>query len=275
MNADRALLALAAILFCAIAGCGGGGGSGGEVYTTPPPTGSRTGFDMASQQTGITYSVQVYTPPGYATSAERYPVVYATDAEYRFTVLSGVLEGTQRKAILVNIGAMGTNRRWVDFTMPGAEAYYRFLTQELVPAIDAQYRTQPENRILTGHSLSGEFVMYALYLELPGKRVFSAFISEEGSFWAMPNQFFQAVSGAEPSTSMERAMFERDRSLPVTLVMAGDATSNYRLVFAVHNELAARGYTGLRLVLNAYSMGHVPMDGPAFTDAMNVILGPT
>jgi enterochelin esterase-like enzyme len=256
-----------------LAGCGGGGG--GSDGAMPPAAGSRTGFDIASQQTGLTYSVQVYTPPGYAASAERYPAVYATDAEYRFTVLAGVLDSTQRKAILINIGAMGSARRFVDFTMPGAEAYYRFLTQELIPLVDAQYRTQSGTRILTGHSLSGEFVMYALYLERPGQRAFSAFISEDGSFWDGPNQVFEPAIGAEPSTGMEAAMFARDRNLPVTLVMAGDVQGNLGRVNAVHGFIAQRGYTGLRLVLNNYAMGHVPMDGPAFTDAMNIILGPT
>ena len=253
-------------------GCGGGGGGG-----TPAPAtdaaGSRTASTISSRETGIQYSLQIYTPRGYEASAERYPVVYATDAEYRFTVLADLLDRTRRKAILVNIGAMSSARRFVDFTMPGAEAYHRFLTRELVPAIEAQYRTDSANRILSGHSLSGEFVMYALYMEAPGQRTFSAFISEDGSFWDTPSGTFDPPLGAEPSSSMEAAMFQRDRNLPVTVVMAGDSGGNLPRVAAVHGFLAQRGYSQLRLFMNSYSFGHVAMDGPAFGDAMNVILG--
>ena len=240
-----------------------------------PGVGLRTSnMAIASRETGVNYPLSIYTPPGYESSMERYPVVYATDAEYRFNVLSDVLDATHRKVILVNIGALSSARRFVDFTMPGAEPYYRFLTNELIPSIDAQYRTMPGNRILTGHSLSGEFVMYALYLDRVGPRAFSAFISEEGSFWDTPEGAFHGPIGDEPSTSMEAAMFQADRNLPVTLVMAGDTTANGRLVMAVHDFIAARGYSQLKLALNSYTVGHVGMDGPAFSDAMNFILGP-
>jgi hypothetical protein len=132
----------------------------------------------------------------------------------------------------------------------------------------------PGSRIFSGHSLSGEFAMYALYLDRTGPRAFSAFISEDGSLWDTPSGVFDPPLGAEPSTGMEAAMFQADRNLPVTLVMAGDSSGNLPRVIAVHDFLAQRGYTQLRLVLNGYSLGHVPMDGPAFGDAMNAILGP-
>lgn len=263
-----------ALAVAALAGCGGGGGGSRGTGTTTDVAGARTMSEITSRETGITYTLQLYVPPGYAMSTERYPVIYATDAEYRFTVLADVLDATHRKAILVNIGAMGPARRFVDFTMPGAEAYYRFLTRELIPSIDAQYRTMPGNRILSGHSLSGEFVVYALYLDRLGARAFSAFISEDGSFWDTPSGVFEPAVGAEPSSAMEAAMFQSDRNLPVTLVMAGDSTGNLRLVMAVHDFLAQRGYAQLKLVLNSYTVGHVAMDGPAFSDAMTVILGP-
>jgi enterochelin esterase-like enzyme len=226
---------------------------------------------IQSTQTGLGYTYQVFLPAGYAQGTARYPVIYAADGEYRFPVLSAALEASRRNVILVNVWHMGN--RFPDFTMPGAPAYYRFLTQELIPEIDKLYRTDTSNRTYSGHSLSGEFALFALFLEQPGKRYFNAIISAEGSFWALSNGAFEDALG-NTGLDMERAMFARDRNLPVTLVMAGDATNNGPRVKQFHDYLAARGYTGLRLSFSSYSLGHLPMDGPSFTDALPVVFGP-
>jgi enterochelin esterase-like enzyme len=269
-------LALALLVLLALAGCGGGGGGSASA----PATGTAPGFPtrtmtaIASSQTGISYNVQISLPAGYETSTTRYPVIYAADAESRFTNLADVLERANRPIILVNIWHMGTARRFIDFTMPGAEAYYRFLALELIPMIDAQYRTDPANRAYNGHSLSGQFALYALYLEKPGQRYFRHFISEEGSFWYGPDErHFDAVT-AEPAASMERQMFERDRNLPVTVVMAGDNLANGPLVNALYAQLEGRAYQGLRMTLASYSRGHVGMDAVAFADAVAFVYGP-
>ena len=269
----RMLLARAAgaILLTFLGGCGGGGG-GGEAPSTPS-VGTRSQSAIHSSETGITYNYQVYLPPGYATGTARYPVVYAADGEYRFPVLSGVIEAARRDVILVNVWHMGGERRWVDFTMPGAQAYYRFLTRELIPSIDATYRTDPSRRVYSGHSLSGEFAMYALYLEQPGQRHFSAIISGDGSFWARPDMVFEHAQLGEPAATMERQMFERSRSLPVSLVLAGTSQGNGQRVALLHQQIASRNYEGLRLRELQYTNGHLEMDRPSFEEALVFILG--
>ncbi len=259
---------IAIVLLPLVVACGGGGGGGESGDNAPAQPCTRTMSAIASVETGVTYNYQVYLPPGYAQGTSRYPVVYAADGEYRFPVLSGVLERLRRAAILVNVWHMGGDRRWVDFTMPGAAAYYRFLTRELIPSIDATYRTDPSARVYSGHSLSGEFAVYALYLEPPGERHFSAFISGDGSFWARPDMTFEPAQGGEPATTMERQMFERDRNLPVSLVLAGTSQGNGPRVSLLHERLAARGYTSLRLRQLQYTGGHLEMDEPSFTEAL-------
>jgi enterochelin esterase-like enzyme len=253
-----------ALVVALLAACGGGGG--GEPL---PPPGSTQRSAIHSTETGLDYDLMLWLPPGYAQDTARYPVIYAMDCEYRFNTLSGVLESTGRRAILVNVCAMGAARRWVDFTMPGAAAYHRFLTRELIPFIDANLRTQPAHRTLSGHSLSGEFVLYALYLEDPANRQFDAFVSEECSCWYDAAMHYSAQL-AEP-IAMEQALYAADPALPVTLVMAGDTLANAPQVRTVHDQLAARHYTQLRLHRLQYSLGHTPMDGPAFTDALALL----
>lgn len=257
-------LVVAAFAAALLAACGGGGGD------PPPAAGSTQRSAIHSTATGLDYDLMVWLPPGYAEGTARYPVIYAMDCEYRFAALSGVLQSTGRRAILVNVCAMGAARRWVDFTMPGATAYHRFLVDELIPFVDAGFRTDPARRTLSGHSLSGEFVLYALYLEDPANRRFGAFISSECSCWYDAAMHFSPQL-AEP-IAMEAALFAADPALPVTLVMAGDTTANAPSVRLVRDQLAARHYTALNLRYFQYALGHTPMDGPAFADALGVLM---
>lgn len=266
----RRLVAILALALAASCGGGGGGGDG-----TPSPGGTRSMSAIHSTHTGLSYNYEVFLPAGYAQGTARYPVIYAADGEHRFPVLSSVVENSGHDLILVNVWHMGSQRRYVDFTLPGAEAYYRFLTQELIPAIDALYRTDPSSRTYSGHSLSGEFALYALFMERSGQRAFNAIVSGDGSFWARPDGSFDGALG-DTGLALERAMFERDRRLPVTLVLAGDFTgnSNGNRVAQVHDYLAARGYGELRLSMHSYSLGHLAMDGPSFSAALAAIYGP-
>ena len=56
-------------------------------------------------------------------------------------------------------------RRNTDFLPPGSVPYHAFLTQELVPAIDTRYRTDPANRILSGLSYGGTITFFAFAYE--------------------------------------------------------------------------------------------------------------
>src|SRR5262249_46755883 len=163
----------------------------------------------------------------------------------------------------INIDATSSARRWVDFTMPGAAAYFRFLTRELIPNIEAQYRVDPTQRIFSGHSLSGEFAMYVLYQDDPAHRVFASIISEEGSFWCDSNAL--CPTSLPIATSMEQQMYDTSQVLPIRLVLAGDATGNGPRVTTLFDFFAARGYQDLKLKNLNYVLGHTGMDRPAFT----------
>ena len=260
------------VLLGMLAACGGGGGSSPAPPTAGPPAAS-TAFEIASAEAGITYGVQVWLPAGYEAAGAPLPAVYAMDSEYRFATLTAVLQATGRRAILVNVAAMSSARRYVDFTMPGAEAYYRFLTRELIPFVEARWRIDGAKRTLSGHSLSGQFALYALYLERPDARFFSSFVSGDGSFWYTPDGRY--VPALEDPVRMEQAMRDRSRQLPVSLVIAGNgAPGNGPQGAQLHDFLAQRGYEGLRLANLNYNSGHVAMDGPSFGDALDFIYGP-
>jgi hypothetical protein len=265
-GAQVAAVARALLVALILCGCGGGGGEAGP----PPPAIEVIRASIQSSQTGIAYGYYVQLPADYAKTQTAYPVVYATDSEYRFSTLSSLMMKSQTQAILVNIDATSSSRRWVDFTMPGAAAYFRFLTQELIPQVESQYRIDPKRRIFSGHSLSGEFALYALYLDGPANRYFSSVISEEGSFWYQPDGVF--VDSLAVATAMEQQMYDTSRQLPVNLVLAGASSGNGPFVTKLFDFLSRRGYEQLRIVNPSYDLGHTQMDGPAFTDALSFVL---
>jgi enterochelin esterase family protein len=99
--------------------------------------------------------VDVYLPPGYATSAVRYPVFYllhgfpGRPGAFLQTVRMGVVEdillarGRIRPFILVMpFGSTGsfTDKEWVDGIRPH-EGWATFVSHDLVRAVDARYRT--------------------------------------------------------------------------------------------------------------------------------------
>lgn len=251
-----------------LSACGGGGDS---ISTSAPGKTIDTAID--STQTGANYGLQIYLPPDYEKSSARYPVIYAMDGTFRFNVLQPILQGMKyNNMILVVLDPRSSARRFIDYPMPGASAYYRFFTTELIPMIDAKYRTDPSNRTLSGHSLSAEFALFALYMEQPDKRYFSNYIVADCSCWLTTQS--ELSPDWDAPVNMERAMFERSKDLPVKIAMSGDDKGNFERANNVYQRMSQRGYQRLSSKFNRYNLGHVPMDGPAFAEALPFIFGP-
>jgi predicted alpha/beta superfamily hydrolase len=74
-----------------------------------------------------------------------------------------------------------------DYLLPGAAAYFGFFTEELIPAMEAQYSIDPARRSLVGYSDSGVFVVLARFMENPKHRYFSGVLASDGAFWFDPS----------------------------------------------------------------------------------------
>ncbi|WP_027730778.1 alpha/beta hydrolase-fold protein [Variovorax paradoxus] len=248
-----------------------------EPNATPaesPPAASRVVSDtISSAKTGASYALEIYLPASYDGSSAAYPVIYAMDADgvfnppdTRFSDLRNILEQRRTEAILVGIG--GTARREQDYTMPGAVAYHDFLALELVPFIEAKYRADPKQRMLTGLSLSGSMAGIALFLEgAAGSLVFSDFLAFEAAF------DFQAAEDEDLEQRMHDAL--GDRPLPATLVLTrcdNRDECNFEPVGRMHARLVARGYPGLSITETTYSTTHTQTDIPSFADAIARLL---
>lgn len=121
--------------------------------------------------------VFIHLPAGYERSTERYPVLYVLDGAAHWTYASAMADFFAVNGMappLIVVGVPNTDRAR-DLTpvksedVPhggGSPAFLRFLREELAPAVDKAYRTQPY-RILFGHSLAGMFAVHTLLTE-PG-----------------------------------------------------------------------------------------------------------
>jgi hypothetical protein len=143
---------------------------------------------ITSRIEGRTYGLLVALPDGYAESTKAYPVLYVLDGWHfplvDFLAEQGVYARTMPHLIVVTLDqgdghetrARVMDLRRLDFTptkVPGddysggADRFLAFMAGELIPYVDAAYRTDRNDRGLLGHSYGGLFAIYAL-LHQPG-----------------------------------------------------------------------------------------------------------
>jgi uncharacterized protein len=117
---------------------------------------------------------QIYLPESYNWALDRsYPVLYVLDGESHFLHTTGSVSflSSQGEIPELIVVAITSTVRIRDFTQTdwsthwigggGAGNFKRFLSEELLPAIDKDFRTNGF-RILSGHSASGQFALYCL-----------------------------------------------------------------------------------------------------------------
>jgi len=186
------------------------------VATSDPPAylAGTTSRLVESAITGRTYQVSVRLPRTYDTSNETYPVLYAVDDFGMVVEIARLLPNEELipELIIVGIGypvghfvdaagaraleltpsvfkAWEENRAVVLSENPdlpalegsgGAPEFLSFLRQELIPLIETEYRVDPEDRALYGHSLGGLFAFHAL---LNNSGTFHKFIVASPSLW--------------------------------------------------------------------------------------------
>ena len=253
---------------------------------------------IASLKTGADYPIGIYVPPSYANGTALYPVIYITDGDApfppdgRFANFKKILERRHIDAILVGIG--GTARRNTDFVLPGARAYHAFITQELIPFIELQFRADPKRRVLSGISLGGSFALTSLFLEAPDRLYFADYISAEGSFYqptfiALEKQFSDTVGtksipatvilarGSQNTTSdavFPSSVGGKSLAASANLVRGYSREgTNSSDVDALYHRMDAHHYTDLTLVEMHFPTDHIGTDNPSFEDAIVRILG--
>lgn len=134
---------------------------------------------MPSRHLALARDILVWLPPGYdapENAAVRYPVLYLHDGRQVFDPATStwghdwrIDDEAQRLipsghcAPFIAVAADCTSDRDYEYSPgPGGDAYLRFLADELKPAVDRAFRTDPARSAICGASMGGLISLYAL-----------------------------------------------------------------------------------------------------------------
>ena len=107
------------------------------------------------------------------------------------------------------------NNRSHDFTLPassrahygGAAQFHQFLIEELLPMIESKYPADPNQRILFGHSLGGQFAIYCAMFQ---PQTFSGLIASNPAIHRNTESFMKAVAATSEQPKLFIMQAEND-----------------------------------------------------------------
>jgi predicted alpha/beta superfamily hydrolase len=154
----------------------------------------------------------IYLPNDYhKNTSQSYPVHYLTDAPlgsniyFDLTRLHSLLNDAPQCIV---VGLSSDDRDYNQHPQKGASRYLEFIKKEVIPFVEKTYRTQ-SFRVMAGHSLGGDFVIYSMLKEAD---LFDAYIAgspgpqdvilnlldyEEFNFLRDKYRYFYASVGSE------------------------------------------------------------------------------
>lgn len=242
-------------------------------------------WSLTSEVTGQDYRIFVALPPDYSSSEKAYGVVYVTDANMQFatvveTARNLASEGAVPDQIIVGIGYPiqpgwpalmplrsfdltptfsqdwqdNLNQHLEDRGEPliqatgNADAFSRFIKQELIPEVSSRYRVSIENRTFFGHSFGALFGTYVL---LNDPKIFDKYILASPSYWW----------DDEVAFNFERAYANEHTNLPATVFLsAGEFEQTEALaqwkgvdnVYRMENLLNSRKYPDMHVSVHVF-----------------------
>lgn len=172
------------------------------------PVQTAVSHELASAILGDTRQINIWVPPDYERSRERYPVLYLLDgaldqdfhhiaglaqlASLSWTFGPFIVVGVQTRRRASEMTPRATDPRYLS-AFPesgGSERFRRFLQEEVIPFVEHRLRTGPR-RALMGESLAGLFVVDTL-LERP--ELFHDFVAISPSLWWDDRRFVRRAA---------------------------------------------------------------------------------
>lgn len=216
---------------------------------------------ISCSKIGRGYHLSVLLPQSYTESKQDYPVIYLLDGDLVFGLAASFTTllhwGGLPEVIVVGISYdMESYDQWVrlrelDFKIPEvkdapsdsyADLFLNALTQEMVPFIEANYRTIPSDRCLYGYSSSGFFVLYALFNQPDAFRRYLCGSGDLDIAYPYLIKHGQKLSERKPDVSIQ------------LYLSVGELEDN--LIPSFHNLISFLGsekYPGLTLITEIYN----------------------
>jgi enterochelin esterase family protein len=173
-----------------------------EIIARNVKHGSLQTKTIASTYLAANYAIYIYLPPGYsATDTKHYPSVYFHDGQDYLNLASAqnVIENildSGKIAPFIGVFIRPNNR---DDEMMGTkrDAYRLFVVKELVPYIDANYKTitAPQSRVVIGTSLGGNISGLIVYYH---PDVFAKCGLHSAAFWVNNFEASNLILAAPP-----------------------------------------------------------------------------
>ncbi|WP_298496133.1 alpha/beta hydrolase-fold protein [uncultured Algibacter sp.] len=175
----------------------------GIVNEDPIP--EHDSFTISSKIVNENRVINIWTPPNYKASTDRFNVLYMPDGGIKedFPHIANTLntlladkkippyilvgiENTERGRDLTGFSEVEDDKQYCPLT-DGAKNFRAFIVEELIPEINKKYRTKNRKGIL-GESLAGLFVMET-FLTKP--ETFDFYIAMDPSLWWNNNYLTQ------------------------------------------------------------------------------------
>jgi predicted alpha/beta superfamily hydrolase len=261
---------------------------------------------LASSIVNQTFKICVALPGGYDASDELYPVLYLLDANGFFGMVTETARMLQillqaPEMLVVGIGYpvdgfQGTqglrvrdltptpDSEWVEGLQSvhhgqlavagsgGAGQFLSFITEELTPFVRSNYRADPENAAIAGHSFGGLFALYALF---HATDAINRYLISSPSIWWDPAAVRQfeadyAVSRSDLPAKVFMSAGTQEEDLVPPFRDAPAAFVSHVRSFAAH--LRKRGYDGLELTTQIFEdESHVSVVPGAMSRGLRVI----
>jgi uncharacterized protein len=199
-----------ALVFVVFVACGS---SPASVVPASSPSRATLGdtFTVESKILGEQRTINVYVPPDYDKSQDRFPVLYMPDGGMAedFPHVVGSVDVSIKNAIIrpvIVVGVQNTERRR-DLPGPtvvpdereaapkagGSDKFRAFFRDELKPLIAQRYRTTAESALI-GESLGGLFAVETLLVE---PALFDAYIAADPSLWWNEQSLVRTVASTK------------------------------------------------------------------------------
>ncbi|MGJ8680066.1 alpha/beta hydrolase [Paraglaciecola sp.] len=221
---------------------------------------------FTSTVTGVTYPYHVYLPSGYSKQSDkRFPIIYATDAQWVFNKFVQDAEKSQAQIIIVGIeeGPRRSKRRRIDYTFPGVDRYLQFLSTEFFPNIESEFRVDSQNRTLQGASFGGLLALAVLFSKDNSPTMFRHILSFDPSVQYQTKHLQKRINEFATSGS----------STQVNLLLTGAAKrGNNKAVMKFASWLKSKEIKGIKIEAISYDVNHGGISHASFSQALQKIL---
>ena len=196
-------------------------------------------FTIHSNITNDDYPIYVLLPENYKNNTTN-ELIIALDGDTRFNTIANIISeknqnGTIPPVILIAIGNNAERNR--DYTPTvykhgegGADNYYEFITDELIPQLESRYTIDTSNnKTLIGHSFGGLFTQYALSKDRTSSP-FNKFIASGTSYWFDSGVIFEYEQNyANTNDDLEVTFYNGMGTLEGGVMLASFEEMNERL----------------------------------------------